>query len=186
MMKVVSKSINNKDGSGMILSCILVLVLMILFLGISEQARNFMTARSARDGLESISTTIATNNFDEVYRSQREGYFSAYTLNTIDNWEEEIENSNLDNYLENILGVKKQGNVFIKEVKDGNVDFTLSNVKVNINNPNLAPSDTEKNKDEFSVEITADLEIYPMFSIFGNKEVIKVSIGAESGYIPKF
>lgn len=183
---MILKSINNKKGNGLILSCVLVLVFMMIFVVISEHARTYMTTRSARDGLESIATTIATNNYDEIYQAQREGYFSANILNSKDNWEEDIDNSNMDEYLNEVLGLNKENNIYVKKDKNQKIDFQLSNIKVNINNPSLAPQETEKNKEKFTVEITGDLEINKMFSLFTDNENIKVKVGAKVGYIPKF
>lgn len=190
MINLTRKKLTEKSGMGKILGCVIVLVLLIIFLAISEHTRNNMTARSARNGLESAATTISTNNFDEIYRCQREGYFSTYSIGEEgkdDSWTELFESDEkLDEILQNNLGVIKQGNKYIKKTLSGKTDFELSNVDVKIKNPELAPDDDSKNKQTFNVEITAKLSIYPMFKIFGNDEVIDVNIGAKSGYTPKF
>lgn len=188
MLKLISNKLNDKSGMGKILGCILLLVLLIIFLAISENTKNYMTATGCRNGLESTATSIATNNFDETYRCARNGYFAAYTIKDTgdDTWSEKYEEGDLEKLLETNLGVKKSGSKYIKKTSYGRTDFILSDVKVKISNPGIAPSEDDKNKETFNVEITAKLSIYPMFEIFGNKEVIDVNIGAKSGYTPKF
>lgn len=187
MIKRIQSSLKDKSGSGYIWACVVLLVILIVFFGISEDARNHMTTRGVRQGLESVATTITTNNYDEIYRSEREGYFSAYTIDDkTDKWEEKIEKESLDDYLEETLGVQKKGSTYVKETASGKTEFILSDVEVNINNPNFAPNEGEKNKETFTVEITSNLEIHPMFKLGDGDEIIKVRVGAKSGYIPKF
>lgn len=188
MIKIIKDSLKDKRGNGFVWACVVLLVLLIVFFGLSEDARNHMTTRGVRQGLESVATTIATNNYDEIYRSEREGYFSAYTIDDkkTNKWEEKIENDNLDEYLETALGVQKKGSKYVKETPSGQVEFELTDVEVNIVNPNFAPSDEDKNKETFTVEITSDLKIYPMFKLGDGDEIIEVKVGAKSGYIPKF
>lgn len=188
MIKIIKDSLKDKRGNGFVWACVVLLVILIVFFGLSEDARNHMTTRGVRQGLESVATTIATNNYDEIYRSEREGYFSAYTIDDkkTNKWEEKIENDKLDEYLETALGVQKKGSKYVKETPSGQVEFELTDVEVNIVNPNFAPSDKEKNKETFTVEITSDLKIYPMFKLGEGDEIIEVKVGAKSGYIPKF
>lgn len=186
MIKKIKKSIINKRGNGYILGCVIVLAFIMIFAVVAEHGRTYMTILSARDGLESIATTVATNNCDEIYPSQREGYFSAHTLNSRDQWQEDIKKDNLDKYVKEVLGVKKENNVYLKKDKHGNIDFKLSNIKLNINNPNLTPSDSEKNKKTFTVEITGDLEVHKMFTLFSDNKNVNLKIGAKVGYLPKF
>lgn len=188
MIRIIKNNLKDKSGNGFVWACVVLLVIIIVLFGLSEDARNHMTARSVRQGLESVATTIATNNFDEIYRSEREGYFSAYTIDDkkTNKWFEKIENDNLEDHLEVALGVQKKGNKYIKKTPSGKLEFELRNVEVNIVNPNFAPSDEDKNKETFTVEITSDLTIYPMFKLGDGSEIIKVKVGAKSGYIPKF
>lgn len=185
---MIVEKLKDKSGMGKILGCVILLVLLIIFLAISENTRNYMTATGCRNGLESTATSIATNNNDEIYRCQREGYFSAYTIKDTgdDTWSEKYEEGDLAKLLESNLGVKKSGSKYIKKTAYGRTDFILSDVKVKISNPGIAPSEDDKNKETFNVEITAKVKIYPMFKIFGNEKVIDINTGARTGYIAKF
>lgn len=177
--------INNNKGNGLIISCVIVLALAMIFFVMAEQSRTHMTVSSVRDGLESVATNISTNNSDSIYQSQREGYFSSNVLEN-DKWQPKIDKSNLDKYIKETLGAKKENNAYVKRNKEGKVDFKLSNVNVKVNNPNLAPKDAEKNKTTFNVEVTGDLEVHKMFSIFSDTKNVKVNVGSKAGYISKF
>lgn len=177
--------INNNKGSGLILSCVLVLVFAMFIFVMCEESRSQMTASGVRDGLESVATNISILNSDSIYQSQREGYFTSNVLEN-DKWKPHIDIENLDKFMEENLGTKKENNVYVKRNKDGKVDFKLADVKVNVTNPNLAPNEKEKNKSTFTVEITGDLEINKMFSVVSNSKNIKVNVGSKVGYMPKF
>ena len=177
--------INNNKGSGLILSCVLVLVFAMFIFVMCEESRSQMTASGVRDGLESVATNISILNSDSIYQSQREGYFTSNVLEN-DRWQPKIDTSNLDKYMRETLGVKKENNTYVKKDRNGKVDFKLSNVKVNVINPKLAPNEKEKNKSTFTVEVKGDLEINKMFSVVSNSKNIKVNVGSKVGYMPKF
>ena len=174
---MIKNIIKDKRGNGLILSCVIVLVLSIIFFFIAEHSRTEMTVSSVRDGLESVATNISTNNCDSIYQSQREGYFTSNVLEN-DKWQPKIDKSNLDKFIKETLGAKKEGSVYIKRNKEGEVDFKLSDIKVNIINPKLAPNNEEKNKSTFTVEVIGNLEVHKMFSIFSDTKNVKVNVGS--------
>lgn len=182
---MIKDLIKDKKANGLILSCVVILALAIIFFAMSEYSRTQMTVSSVRSGLESVATNISTNNADYIYQSQREGYFSSNVLEQ-DRWQPKFDKSNLSKFINETLGAKKEGNSYIKRNKEGEVDFKLSNVQVNITNPNLAPSDSEKNKSTFKVTVTGDLEVHKMFSVFSKSKNIVVKVGSTVGYTPKF
>lgn len=182
---MIKNIIKDKRGNGLILSCVIVLALSIIFFFIAEHSRTEMTVSSVRDGLESVATNISTNNCDSIYQSQREGYFTSNVLEN-DKWQPKIDKSNLDKFIKETLGAKKEGSVYIKRNKEGEVDFKLSDIKVNIINPKLAPNNEEKNKSTFTVEVIGNLEVHKMFSIFSDTKNVKVNVGSKVRYMPKF
>ncbi|MDB8803194.1 hypothetical protein PN294_13475 [Romboutsia sp. 1001216sp1] len=182
---MIKEIIKDKKGNGLILSCVVVLALSIIFFFIAEHSRTQMTISSVRDGLESVATNISTNNCDSIYQSQREGYFTSNILEN-DKWQPKIDKSNLDIFLKETLGAKKEGNIYVKKKKDGQIDFKLSDVKINITNPKLAPNNEEKNKSTFTVEVTGNLEVHKMFSVFSDTKNVNVNVGSKVGYMPKF
>lgn len=182
---MIKELIKDKKGSGYILSAVIVIVLAMIFFFIAEDSRTQMTISSVRDGLESIATNISTNNEDFIYQSQREGYFTSNVLEN-DKWQPKIDKSNLDKFIKETLGASKEGNSYVKKNKEGKVDFKLSNVQVNITNPKLAPSDSEKNKSTFTVEVKGNVEVNKMFSIVSDSKNVKTCVGSKVGYMPKF
>ena len=182
---MIKTIINNKKANGYIISCVVILILSMIGLTMFEFSRNKMTTSSVRDGLESIATNICTDNADSIYPSQREGYFTSNVLIN-DRWQPKIDKSNLDKFMRETLATRKEGASYVKRNNEGGIDFKLSNVNIDIINPNLAPNNYEKNKLTFRVQITADLEINKMFNIVSNSKNIKLKVGSQVGYIPKF
>ncbi len=182
----VKGSLKNNEGSGLLWGIILIFVLFMFFSATSEYLRSYVVLNGVRDGLQSIATNIATENYNEIYSSEREGYFGAYKLSNTDKWEEDVDKSSLDSELNKLLGVKKEGSSYVKRYSSNNeVEYTLSNLKLKIENPSLAPTDQEVNKKTFTVEITADTELYKLYDFF-DSDNIKTKLGAKAGYIPKF
>lgn len=187
MIKFIRKSVNNKSGMGKVLACVMVLILLIIFLVVCENARNYMTVVGCRNAVESLATSIANNNYNETYRCRRNGYSGAYAIDDKkDSWSEDIEQRDIYEFLEGSLGAKKQGNSVVKNTSDGKTEFILSDIKVKVENPGFAPDKDKRNENTFIVEVTAKLEVYPMFKIFNNDDVIKMNIGSKSGYVPKY
>ena len=179
------RNIKNKNGNGIIFSCILVLAFMMILAVMLEYSRTYTATENIRDMIESTVSSIATNSYEKVYPSQREGYFSTYEYNGT-SWKSNIKNIDLDKYLNEKLGVKKENGVYVKKNKSGEKEFELTDVKLNMSYPEIAPTDEEKNKDNFSVELTANVKIYKSFTSFITKDTVNVKLGAKAGYMAKF
>ncbi len=186
MLNKIKKSLKSNDGNGLIWGVVIVLILLIIFTSVSEYIRNNTILNGTRDALESIATDIATENYNEIYPNARQGYFASYQISNTDKWEEKIDKSNIDKQLKDLLGVEKEGNKYVKRYKsNGKVEYTLSNLKLKIDNPRIAPT-TDKNKEKFIVEITSDIELDRLYNIFYDVDKVKTKIGAKVGYIPKY
>ena len=179
------RNIKNKNGNGIIFACVLVLALGMIVTVMLEHSKTYIATKSIRDGMESAVTSIATNNCNKVYSSQREGYFTNYEYDA-NSWEKSIENTNLDKYLSESLGVKKESNAYVKRNSDGEKEFEITNVKLNVTSPEIAPTDKNKNKETFNVELVGNVKIYKSFASSLSDEEINVTLGAKAGYMPKF
>ena len=179
------RNIKNKNGNGMIFSCVLVLVFIMIFTVMLEHSKTYMLTESIRDGMESAVTSVATNNCNKVYSSQREGYFTNYEYDA-NSWQKSVENTNLDNYLSESLGVKKESNTYVKRSKDGEKEFELTNVQLNVTSPEIAPTEKNKNKETFNIELVGNVKIYKSFASFLTDKETNVTLGAKAGYMPKF
>lgn len=183
---ILNKSLKNNDGNGLILGIVIILILLMIFTVVSEYLRNNIILNGVRDGLESIATNIATENYNEIYPNIRQGYSGAYKLSNTNKWQEHIDNGNIDKELNRLLGVKKEGNIYVKRFdNDNSIEYKLFNLKVNINNPKLAPEDGNKNKEKFTVEVVADIELERINNIFEVNKV-KTRLGAKVMYIPRY
>lgn len=178
------KSLKNNEGNGLILGIVMILILLMTFTVVSEYLRNNIILNGVRDGLESVATNIATENYDKIYPNFRQGYSGAYQLSNIDKWQEKIDEGNIEIELNKLLGLKKEGNIYVKRFdNDNRIEYKLSNLKINIKNPTLAPQ--VKNDEKFTIEITADIELERMFNIF-EVDKLKTKLGAKVMYIPKY
>ncbi len=198
MLNKIKKSLKSNDGNGLIWGVVIVLILLIIFTSVSEYIRNNIILNGTRDALESIATDIATENYNEIYPNARQGYFASYQISNTDKWEEKIDKSNIDKQLKDLLGVEKEGkkidksnidkqlkdllgvekegNKYVKRYKsNGKVEYTLSNLKLKIDNPRIAPT-TDKNKEKFIVEITSDIELDRLYNIFYDVDKVKKNL----------
>ncbi|HBE9286935.1 TPA: hypothetical protein KRE72_003422 [Clostridioides difficile] len=163
-----------------ILGVVLVLVLIISLY--FEKIRLQIVAFGVRNAFETSITDISTENYDEVYPCIREGYSSAYKLNKSDKWESNIDKGNIVEQLKKSLGLVEEDGQLIKYNGD-KIEFKLYDIKINILNRQLAPSDKTK-LEKYRVNGQLILEIPSSYD--GKTSYAKKDINVSSAYTSKY
>lgn len=175
--------LKEKKGNALPLACAIVMSLIIIFSGISEYLRLQMIAKGVRDALEASIISVAAANYDQVYNGLREGYSGGYYLSSDNKWESKLDNGDIYSELSNLLGLKKEGNYYVK-LSNGKTEFKVSDLNVNVVNTALAPTDTSGNQ-RFQAEAFILIEV-PLGFGFNKVPPLKINLKVVSGYTPKF
>ena len=144
------------DKSGNSTPTIIALILGLLFLvcAMSEFFRLMIIAQGVRDGLQQAVISVATTNYDETYRGLREGYSGGYRLSG-EQWVEDLDYDDVYYRLDSLLGTERDGSYHIKE-QDGDYEYRLSGLRVEITNTGLAPGSASRN---FEADARITIEI---------------------------
>ena len=161
------------DKSGNSTPTIIALILGLLFLvcAMSEFFRLMIIAQGVRDGLQQAVISMATTNYDETYRGLREGYSGGYRLSG-EQWVEDLDYDDVYYRLDSLLGTERDGNYHIKE-QDGDYEYRLSGLRVEITNTGLAPGSASRN---FEADARITIEI-PMSFGWGVVPPLTMEIG---------
>lgn len=178
------KKLKSKDGIGMIPSIIIIIVVMIVFCLVAEHARQHMIVKGIRDAIETASTSVMTQNYDEAYPCLREGYSAGYKLNETSNeWDENIDSGDIEEHLIKLLGLKREEGGLVKK-KGSKLEFKISNINVKILNRELTPKDVSK-AEKFKIEVKSKVTVPVAFG-FDEVNPLNINLKVVSGYTPKF
>lgn len=146
--------VRDKTGSSTPLTVALALCMLLMICAISEFFRLSIIVSGVRDGLQQAVISVAVTNYDEVYNGLREGYSGGYYL-AGEHWNEQVDYADVYGYLGETLGTIRQGNYHVK-VQGSGYEYRLSNLLVDIQNAQLAPSDASEN---FTADVRIAIEI---------------------------
>ncbi|MEA1974841.1 MAG: hypothetical protein U9N10_04680 [Bacillota bacterium] len=169
--------LKNKDGNAAIMACVIVLCLLLLFTVISEYLRLQIIAKGVRDAVQSSVISIAIENYDDVYNGLREGYSGGYELDSNDNWNSKVDTGAVLSNLSGSLGL-----ISGKKYSDGYLEYTISNLDVNILNTPLAPSGNSK---KFESEVWLTLKV-PLSFGWDELPPLRIRMKVNARYTPKF
>lgn len=181
-MKKIRSMLSNNKGNGLPLSVAVTLCLVILFTGISEYFRLTIIAQGVRDALQDAVITTVCDNYDDVYHCVREGYSGGYQPFNSD-FEESIDYGDIYERLDRILDLEQISGKHTKLDSEGDHEFCVWDLKVDIQNPPLAGGDAAGQR--FDVESSILLEV-PVS--FGGKLLpsMQIKVKNSAGYTPKF
>ena len=170
------KLLKNKDGNMAIQAVVVVLVLLLIFSVISEYLRLQIIAKGVRDAVQSSVISVATQNYDDVYNGLREGYSGGYALYG-DSWMTQIDEGAVMSELSVLLGLH-----FGQKFTGGEVEYTISDIDVNVINTPFAPSG---NSDRFEAEVFLTLTVPASFG-WDHVPPMVIEMKVNAGYTPKF
>ena len=182
-MRKFKKILLNRSGLAAPLACIIVISLFIIVSGIMELIRIQIIANGVRDTLQSAVISVATQNHDEVYGGLREGYAGAYELSVNDLWYESVDQGDIYGYLDNTLGLDREGIYHIK-LAGGKLEYRLHSIEIYILNVPFAPDDTE-NINKFTTDVKIILEV-PVYFFGVELLPMKTTLRVGAGYSSKF
>ncbi len=180
-MTRIRKILRSKKGQGFPLTIAIVLVLIILFTGISEYLRLMIVAQGVRDALQDAVIATVTQNYDEVYHGIREGYSGGYQP-VADDFEESLDYGNIYGRLADTLGLEYTG-TYEKRTNNNELEFAVYDLDVDVSNAPLATSDSATQRFEIDSYITLEVPVS-----FGGELLPSMTIRLKTtaGYIPKF
>lgn len=182
-IKYLKGLLKEKRGNALPLACAIVMSLILIFSAVSEYMRLQLIAKGVRDALQTSVISVATQNYDDVYNGLREGYSGGYTLSSSDKWESKIDTGDVYDYLDNLLGLEKDGAYHIKIIGK-EAEYKLSELRVKIINTPVAPSNTDSLQ-KFQAEAYIHLEVPLSFG--GDKlPPLQMNLKVKAGYTPKF
>lgn len=179
----LKRVLKEKKGNAILLACVIVIALILIFTGIMEYIRLQMIAQGVRDALQTSIISVATQNYDEVYNGLREGYSGGYYLSGTDHWESKLDIGDVYGNLDELLGLHEDEEYHYKAAKDG-YEFRLSDLKVNVVNVPLAPSDIN-HVSKFKAEAFISIEV-PLSFGFNQLPPLRIRLKVTAGYTPKF
>ncbi len=180
-MERIRKILKSNKGEGFPLAIAIVLVLIMIFTGISEYFRLNIIAQGVRDSLQDAVISTVTQNYANVYHGTREGYSGGYTPSAND-FEESLDYGDIYDRLEDVLGIQYNGG-YEKLTNDGKTEFEVYALDVDIRNAPLASGDISSRRFEIDSYITLEVPVS-----FGGKLLppMKIRLKTTAGYIPKF
>lgn len=181
-MARIKKTLRHTSGNSAPLTLAIVLVVIILSCAVFEYMRLMVIASGVRDAVQSAVIDVATENWDDAYNGLREGYSGGYTLSGTD-WVVKLDSGDVYSRLESTLGVKKENSKYVKYTGP-DVEYTLSDLSVSMQNSPLAPASTG-GISQLSATGTVDVEV-PLSFGWGHLQPLKITMKLKGGFTPKF
>ena len=178
----LGKMLRHTSGNSAPLTLAIVLVVIILSCAVFEYMRLMVIASGVRDAVQSAMIDVATKNWDDAYNGLREGYSGGYTLSGTD-WVVKLDTGDVYSRLESTLGVKKEGAKYVKYTGP-DVEYTLSDLSVSMQNAPLAPASTS-GISQLSATGTVDVEV-PLSFGWEHLPPLKITMKLKGGFTPKF
>lgn len=182
-VKNIRRILKEKKGNALSLACAIVLSLIIIFSAVSEYMRLQIIAKGVRDALQTSVIAVAAQNYDDVYNGLREGYSGGYNLNQANVWESKVDTGDVFAYLDNLLGLEKNGVYHIK-FTGKETEYKLSDLKINIINTPLAPLNPNTSN-KFQAQATIHIEV-PLSFGWDKLPPLQINLKVNAGYTSKF
>lgn len=176
----VLKKICNNSGNAIPLACAIVICLLLISSVIMEYVRLTVIANGVRDALQASVISVSTQNYDKVYNGLREGYSGGYNKVNGGAWQERLDYGDIYTELNQLLGLNNSHT----KMTGSDVEYTLSDLSVNIINSPFAPSNINSSN-KFTADAKINLQV-PLSFGWGMLPPINITIKTTAGYIPKF
>ena len=171
-----------KKGQGYPLAIATALALIMIFAGISEYFRLMIVAQGVRDALQDAVISTVVENYADVYHGVREGYSGGYQPDAED-FQESLNHGDIYERLENVLGLSYNNNVYEERTSDGQLQFKVYGLDVDIRNAPMASGDKQNERFEVDSQIILEVPVSFGGELLPN---MKVRVKISAGYTPKF
>lgn len=111
--------------------------MLFIILGVSEYMRLVITAAGVKDAVESAVVSTMNDNYNEVYHSVREGYAAGYEPDGED-FAAAVDYGDIYGRLCFLLGLEEDGEGYVRFNNDGEREYRISGLSVDIPNTVLA------------------------------------------------
>lgn len=171
----MKKAIKNNQGSAYF--DLMIFLLLFLMIGgiVMEVLRIENQARQIRIGAEAAITALATDYWDEVFKSTREGYSGAYQRGA-SGWQAVFERERVKEEISEVLGLNVQG----EKETEGGYFYRLNDVEIEeVNTLFREKSQVLKIKGKIKVQI-------PWRAVIAGIPDLELTLNIESAYQMKF
>lgn len=159
----------------------IVLVLLMLFCAIAEYSRIWIISQGVKEASQQAVLSTVNDNYDDVYHAVREGYAAGWYPDNTGGWVESIDTGNVYGQLSRILGLNGgQGDVYMKLI-DGEPEYSISGLTINIQNNGLVSGRSEGYK--AVIELQLDVPIRFLGDILPSARIL---LHTEAKYMPLF
>ncbi len=181
-MTQLRRIFTNKQGGSFPLVIATTLILFLLMTVIFQFFRLVIIGQGVRDSLQTAAVSTVTENYANVYHAAREGYAAGY-LPAADSFAESIHYGDIYAKLKNVLGLSGANGTYTKTTANGQTEFTLSGLQVDVRNVPLRSGDNPDRRFEIDASILLEVPI----SFAGETlPPMRVRIHTTAGYTPKF
>lgn len=111
--------------------------MLFIILGVSEYMRLVITAAGVKDAVESAVVSTVNDNYNEVYHSVREGYAAGYEPDG-EGFAAAVDYGDIYGRLCFLLGLEEDGEGYVRFYNDGEREYRISGLSVDIPNTVLA------------------------------------------------
>lgn len=181
MKKIVKLLHSKKAYSSAPLAVIIALAGMLFFVVLWQIVRLVTISAGVKDALQSAVIATSVGNYSNIYDGVREGYSGGYRYSG-NSWRKAVSTGNVYGRLDELLGLRTNGNEHYKFNSD-DIEYTLSDLDVNVENAQFAPSSTEIK--QFSATSYITLEV-PLSFCGDALPPMKIRLCVKSKYNPKF
>lgn len=158
----------------------IVLVLLMLFCAIAEFSRLWIISQGVKEAAQQAVLSTVNDNYDDVYHTVREGYAAGWSPDDRGGWNQSVDEGDVYAQLSRILGLSGDGGSYVKYT-EGQVEFSVSNLTVEIQNNALASGQSSGYTAVAELELT--IPVYFLGTAF---PAAQMTIHTEAKYIPLF
>lgn len=171
----------DNKGNATILSVAICLAIILVMSVIFEYMQMLIITTGVRNAVESATISAVVANYDETYSQLREGYSGGYVYRDTA-FEESVDTGNVYTRLDSLLALTENGDEHIKYRNDGSVEYSISNMRIEMENTDYAQGNSRKN---LNATVYIDVKI-PVF--FGGRQVVTLAptMRVKASYMPKF
>lgn len=179
-MEVRKPVFRRRPGEGTPMILAVVLVLLMLFCTIAEFSRVWIIAQGVKEATQQAVISTVNDNYDDVYHAVREGYAAGWYPDGTGRWDEGMDTGDVYGQLAQTLGLENTGSGYQK-VTDGIVEYTLSDLSVELSNNALGSGQSEG----YAAMVEIHLEVPVRF--LGNLlPSASMTLHTEAKYVPIF
>lgn len=174
-MRRIRHILGSKAGDGFPLTAAVTISLMLIFMAALQYARLMITAAGVQDAMQEAVLSAVNDNYVDVYHAVREGYAAGYQPYG-GRFVESYQYGDIYGRLDSILGLQREGECHVSRNAEGNTEYRIRNLKVEVRNGGAS---------SFEITATADLEV-PMRFITRLLPDMRITIRTKAAYTPKF